>query len=191
MTVVTRMRTVIVLPGHLRIHFAPKCASAAINSGVHGSGYHPAFPDDEGPEPRFMAVRHPLDRIVSAWAFFCDDEKNFISKQHSLQDLGYKFKMTFEEFLPICLRWHYKNAHTRKQIVFAGPYHIDYLVNLENLDNVWGELQKKIPLLKPMNRSHVSVHKPWEEYYSNESRSYAEDVFREDVELFERANSII
>jgi len=185
-----RMRTVSVLPGIVRIHFTPKCASASISAALHGTGYKHDFPDGEGTEPRFMAVRHPLDRIVSAWAFFCENQPD-VDRQPGLKAIGYYYGMPFEEFLELCLKRHYENAHTRAQSIFAGPHKIDWLVPLYLLPERWEELRKRFPQanIRQINPSHKSEHKPWQDYYTPPMRAAAETIFADDMRLFELAEA--
>lgn len=191
MTANIRMRTVIVLPNRVRIHTAPKCASASISAAMHRSGYVHAFPEDEGPEPRLMAVRHPLDRIVSAWAFFCSpDTPEDVTKQPGLIRIGYYKGMPFNDFLDVCLERHNENAHTRKQSIFAGPHEIDWPVRLDQLPDVWEKMREKFGL-KAMVHSHKSAHDDWVNYYDEASRKRAEKKFAEDVDLFRAATGEI
>ena len=134
-----------------------------------------------------MAVRHPLDRIVSAWAFFCADDGRQVDRQPGLKSIGYYHSMPFDEFLDICLDRHNENAHTRKQSVFAGPHEIDWLCRLADLPVRWERLRGMFTKIKEIHVSHRSEHDKWETYYSKEQRARAESEFSDDVALFERA----
>lgn len=163
----------------------PKVASSAISAAMRGTGYKHAFPEDAGDEWRFMAVRHPLDRIVSAWAFFTLNEEK-IQGQHDMVALGYHYGQKFGDFLSIVLEKHDMNAHTRAQAAFAGPHRIDEVVRLDRLPRAWAELEMRYPV-RPLRLLNKSEHADWESYYSCKQRSAAEQVFSADVELFEAA----
>jgi hypothetical protein len=181
-----QMRNVMVADG-LRVHICPKVATAAISSAMHGSGYHHASPQEDGDEYRWMCVRHPLDRLVSCWAFFCRSESDHeIRGQHDLLLLGYYHGMPFAAFLDVALKQHNKNAHTRKQSIYAGGQTFDRLCRLHNLDREWAKLQAKFPYLtRPMMVVHKSNHSDWQDYYTDAQREAAEREFSDDLALYE------
>lgn len=181
-------KNVLVAPG-LRVHICPKVATASISDAMLGVKYHHATPDEEGPELRVMPVRHPLDRIVSAWAYFCDAETDHeIKGQKSLHAIGYRYKMPFDDFLNIVLERHAENNHTQMQVDFAGP-HEPHLVTLANLGKAWSMLRVAFPYLRPIKHVHGSGHAGWQDYYNHTQRDRAMQVFAPDVRLFEKAVS--
>ena len=64
--------------------------------------------NDPGPEYRFGVVRHPLDRLVSCWAYFCRDGR--ISNQPKMRQIGYRHAMSFDEFLDVALANHWRKV---------------------------------------------------------------------------------
>lgn len=174
----------------LRVHICPKVGTASMSHAFHGVPYRNAFPDEEGPGFRFMAVRHPLDRIVSAWAYFCNAETTHeIGSQPGLLAMGCYFGMPFSEFLAICLKRHDENPHTRTQVQFAGPHRIDWLCPLDDVPDAWELLRQRFGYLRPLTHKHRSHRAPWEKYYDEDSRERAETVFADDVALYARAHA--
>ena len=182
------LRNVMVADG-LRVHICPKVATASISAAMHGVMYHHESPFQNGDEYRWMCVRHPLDRLVSCWAFFCNAPTNHeIKGQHDVLKLGYKHQMSFSDFLDIALDKHELNAHTRKQVRYTGGQKFDRLCRLENLPYEWKRLQERFSFLKqPLPLTHQSRHNGWQEYYTDEQREMAEDVFADDLALFREA----
>ena len=182
-------RNVLVADG-LRVHICPKVASASISAAMIGVRYNHTFTEEEGPEYRWMVVRHPLDRLVSCWAFFCNSETPLeIDGQHDIKTLGYRYGMPFDEFLDIAIESHAKNAHTEKQILYAGNHKFDRLCRLENIAAEWSALRKRFLMLKrPLIVTHQSKHGHWSEYYSDLQSEKAMNVFAEDLELYHRAD---
>lgn len=181
-------KNVLVAPG-LRIHICPKVATASISNAMLGVKYRHAKPDEEGPELRVMPVRHPLDRLVSAWSFFCRSETDHeIRGQKSLKELGYYYHMPFSRFLEVAFEHHADNNHTQMQVDFAGP-HNPNLIALQNLGAAWDILRSKFTYLRPLKHVHASTHLTWETYYSPSERLKALSVFQPDVRLYEQAVS--
>jgi hypothetical protein len=180
-----KQRSVLVFDG-LRVHQCPKVATLSISHACcYHNNYRGALPEEEGPEYRFMAVRHPLDRIVSAWAFFCTGDDGDIKDQPDFLALGYAFGMPFEAFLEICLERHVSNGHTRMQSAFAGPHKIDFMCPLSRLHEGWEGLRSVFPSLRSLGHRHKTKRAAWQDYFTPETQALAENVFSEDLARFE------
>lgn len=179
-----RIKNVIVAGG-LRYHLVPKVASSSITQAIKINPQRSVFPEEVGEGHRFMVVRHPLDRLVSMWTFFCFDHDRLNS--NGIGELGYTWEMPFDKFLENVYVQYPYNQHTEKQVVLKGPHYIHDLIRLENLQSFWPTLQEKFPGLRPLGHNHKTDHKPWQEYYSPEQRKEAEEVFKEDIKLYEGA----
>lgn len=180
------MRNVIVFD-RLRIHWSPKVAHQAINQALGYQHVETAYPDEPGPQKRFMAIRHPLDRLVSAWAFFLDGKTE--ADNNELILLGYRPGCTFDEFLDRVLVDYDDDIHTAPQSRNAGPFPIDYAVKFEDLPAAWAWLREAYPetQLGPLLVRNASRHAPWTAYYNVTTRAKAEQVFANDLKLWENA----
>jgi len=177
-----------VVPG-LRVHTSPKVATWAILEAMPGARH--AIVSEPGSELRLMVVRHPLDRLVSAWSFFCQADDNIrIGGEPNLLKLGYFLGMPFDRFVDICCQTHDQNVHTHRQIHFKGPHQMDALIPLPHLNEAWEGLRDRFPVL-PMTHNHRSDHGPWEAYYTHRTRDMAEQVYAPDVALYEQALTFI
>ena len=126
---------VVVVPGMVRVHLIPKVASEAIYKAFHQEKRaHLETPEENGGEFRLVVVRHPLDRLVSNWAYFCRGSPTELNGQPQIRKLGYTDNMAFDDFLEVALEQHEQNVHTRAQVEFIGPHKVDRLVPLHRLD---------------------------------------------------------
>lgn len=175
-----RLRNVSVIPG-LRVHTVPKVASTAI-LGAMPTIRRQAYPEEWGDEYRFMVVRHPLERLVSTWAFFLKD-----TRPNELTAIGYEQPCQFEEFLSYCLEIHDANQHTRAQWLYSGPWVLDQMVRYERLAEGWAELREQFPVLGDLPVKNRSDHDTWQGYYSTRMKIEAEKMFAADMALYEMA----
>lgn len=183
-----RYKTVIVSGEGLQIHVNPKVASASISRANKRNPQYSIFSDDPTDNFRFMVVRHPLSRIVSFYKFFVLDAKRIYSNQ--IHELGYEYNQPFEEFLEQYFKVYNRNHHSVKQSDLAGPFPIDCLVKLENLNKEWPKMMKRFEGLNglPEEKIHkTDDSKPWQDYFTTEQRYKAEQIFKEDLWLYERA----
>lgn len=179
-----RIKNVIVAGG-LRYHLIPKVASSTLTRAIKIQPQRAAFPEEVGEQHRFMVVRHPLDRLVSMWTFFCFDPDRLQS--NGIGEIGYEREMPFDKFLELVYDKYDLNQHTQKQVTFKGPHYVHDIVKLENLNSFWPTLQKKFDGLRDLGHFHKTDHKPWQEYYSPEQKKEAEFVFKEDLKLYKGA----
>lgn len=180
-----RERSVVLLDG-LRVHFNYRVASTRIGSSFKNV-VRQVYPDESGDEYRFMAVRHPLDRIVSAWTCFYAPGR--LASQPELQQAGFTAGMSFNEFLDLVLVSHEVNRHTCYQTNFKGPHTIDLLIRVDMLVEAWPGLVERFPhCLKPLSKMvNASAHGDWQGYYTRVMRTLAETEFACDMALFEDA----
>jgi len=179
---------VVCVPGLLRVHLIPKTASASLYKAFHQEKRAYLAPaSDDGGEYRFMPVRHPLDRLVSIYAYFCMGDG--LNGQPQVGKLGYYKTMPFAAFLDVVSERHWENIHTRKLVEFAGPREADRYAPYERLQEEWTALRAKFPKTKMMRELpvlHRTRHMPWESYYTPETRKRTETVFADDLALYEK-----
>lgn len=180
-----RIENVIVTP-ELRFHIIPKVASFSLTQAVKDlKPQRKAYPDEVGPEYRFMVVRHPLERMVSMWVFFCYQTNRL--EHDELLNYGYYRHMPFDEFLEVLFKNYYKNPHSQMQIRFRGPYHIHRLVKLENLQTEWKKMRNEFQGLRELSWAHKTEYDHWSIYFSPGLLAQAEKLFQEDLALYEKA----
>jgi hypothetical protein len=182
------MKCCSVVKGGLRVHLIPKIAHSQIAMAIGDKQIGQRVDCNEpSSDVRMMVVRHPLDRIVSAWSFFC--KKNTHQPfNDGMRVLGYKREMEFSDFLSHVLEHHEENVHTAKQVLFKGDQYIDLLVPVERLSSIWHYVAKEYKLSSLQEKyANASPHLRWENYYSPEEREITEQVFKEDLDLYNLA----
>lgn len=179
---------VVVVPGIIRVHLCPKVASASLYKAFHQEKRSYLAPAEaNGGEYRFLPVRHPLDRLVSLYAYFCLGTG--LNGQPQVAKLGYEQGMPFETFLGVIFERHWENIHTRKQVEFSKGHDIDQYAPFERLQLEWDAMRRVFPDLKVMRvlpYKHKTSHKPWQEYYDKHWRKRAEQEFAADLALYEK-----
>jgi hypothetical protein len=190
-----QLNNVMVWPDVLRVHTCPKVASATINAAfsprLSALNRTIQSPNEPGPEFRVGFIRHPMDRLVSAWAFFCnsptDDE---ISGCASFRAVGYRHGMPLEEFLDIALERHNEEDHTSMQCHWLGDQHFDILAPLHKLDAVWSHLVGMFGFcVKPLRREHIHQSTRSGAVYSSRYMDLVDQEFGRDVQLYQLADS--
>lgn len=185
------LNTVLVCQGDLRIHTCHKVASSAMRVAVGQVTHHKGHPDDPHNQTTLMAVRHPLDRMVSMFSYFLHNENHRTYKfAPNLQRLGYRRGMPFEEFLPVFKEQYMNDLHTLPQVYFKGKRDIDILVPLEDLSEKWNrDIKPRWPAFRYMEKTHQSQRAPWDTYFTPETREEFETLLAEDLELYNHART--
>lgn len=177
----------------LRIHLVPKNAHSSIANSFEQLHHNKKLEDvkvdiaEESDDKRMMVVRHPCDRAVSAWSFFCLKNPS-IPIHDYMEELGYKKLMTWDEFYPVFVDKYEHNIHTMPQVEYTGGHEIDYLVAIEDLNN-WWEHNRGLFVLPSLLNQNASLHQPWEELVNNSQRETIESIFDKDLNLYRRSRN--
>ncbi len=193
------MKYVFCFGDYLRMHFVPKNAHYAMNKyGMNQSNpmWDLAIRRQENTVQedgvyRVMCVRHPLDRLVSTWAFFCKSHSDKLVDETKMADCGYYRGMSFEEFCEIYEEMYECNMHTVPQVFFTGGHYIHHLFPLEKLNEAWAELSdlfgKDLVHPKIAEVGHQSKRGPWQGYYSPKMQTSLLGLLQDDLDLYEEA----
>mgnify|MGYP001185467971 CR=1 FL=1 len=123
---------------------------------------------------KFCFIRNPYDRIVSAWNHinrFNIPFKNYLNLKDKCNDVEY-----IHMFMP-----QYRSMINEKARKF-----IDFIGYFENLDNDFEKVLKNIGIINIMhnnkNKLNVRKHKPFFEYYDQDSLNKVNILMKEDFD---------
>lgn len=125
---------------------------------------------------KFVFVRNPWDLHVSLYKYF--SLKSYSKKGHKIS------KMSFEEYLEWRIQ---KGIGLQKRFVVDqdDTQIVDFIGRFENLSNDYSTLCQKIGIkseeLPFLNQSNK---KPYQEFYTEETRKIIADYLKEDIEYF-------
>lgn len=142
-----------------------------------------ASPNEQNNDYKFMAVRHPLERLVSAWKYFTPGDRLRHSQvfRHSVWP-----DMPFDAFIELIVQHPMKDKHTTPQTRFKGDADIDLLVKLENLPKHWNTLVGRFSV-DEITHKNKTDHDDWWTYYRPSLAQMALEAYGADLELYERA----
>lgn len=177
-----------VVKGGLRVHLIPKVAHSSIGNTIGELVIDNVYPTEDSDDYRVMVVRHPLDRMVSSWAFFT--QKRSKHALHGYLKSNYckdpNNSMLFKEWCKGVMENYSYDPHFDKQVIFTGGQTIDALIKMENLNTEWPIIAKRFKLPN-MLYENSSEHNFWRGYYTPELKAEAEEVFSEDIILYNDA----
>jgi phosphorylcholine metabolism protein LicD len=125
---------------------------------------------------KFTIIRNPYSRIVSA--FFYLKGEGILGQGESFQE----FVKTdlLKEGLKI-------NLHFHSQFLSAfynGTQFVNYIARLENIDEDWKYIASKINCSSKLPHKNKTNHKPYQEYYDEETKEIVTELYKEDINLF-------
>ena len=131
---------------------------------------------------KFTIVRNPWDRMVSTYMWFMDDTNpgvsNFFDRKVSC----------FDEFVEMFFRYSGSGdvTHRYSQVSYLlSKYGIDFIGRFENLQKDFDVVCDKIGI-PHQELLHIgkTEHKPYWEYYTDDSREFILDRYKDDIETF-------
>lgn len=137
----------------------------------------------------FAVVRHPLDRFVSAWAYFQRPRKRTVKENYVLEAMLQGGDI--DDFVRCCdfekISKHIPHFQPQWWILEAGKsgHNVDQILHFETLDDDFKELcsiagvaYEKLPRLRS------TKHKKFQQLLSDESIQKMQDYYSKDYETY-------
>jgi hypothetical protein len=124
----------------------------------------------------FAVVRNPWDWQVSAYKYMLN---NTVHYQHDLV----KAHNNFEEYI----RWRCeKEVRLQKDFIYSedGELLVDFVGRFENLDADFEKICLCIGISTSLPKLNISNTKPYQQFYTNETKELLRQAFDADIALF-------
>jgi len=133
---------------------------------------------------KFAIVRNPWDRMVSQF-HFRRDHMNWIPKSMSF-DYWVKNLDRFGNFPgPWKITKRLLTTNQTNWLVVDGRLCMDYVGKFEELEKSWEIIAAAIGVENyPLSKKMITVHKPYQEYYTEETKEIIANRFSEDLGYF-------
>jgi hypothetical protein len=176
----------------------PKCAGVSVNRALFGGlggghltivQYSFAFSPAEFDEFfKFTIVRHPLDRLVSA--FFFLKNGGFEEKDRAWSEEHLAGIETFDEFVTDWLTEEriWSMVHFFPQYWYLqdcwGELRVDFIGRLENLENDFRRICETLNIQAKLPHSNSSKHDHYRDYYNSRTVQKVTQLYAQDMALF-------
>jgi hypothetical protein len=171
----------------------PKTGGTSIRKGVWKKNYEgPAFwrvPDEWRGHFKFAFVRHPLDRLVSAYKMFSEGAIGDADWQLPAD----RRDLTFPEFIEIVLdetiifderRATFEEKIRHHTIPQTHPFNAladaDFVGRYENLAQDFEVVARQVGVKPPLPRMHYTLRGDWREFFSPEIEARCRRFYEED-----------
>jgi len=147
-----------------------------IKMGVIGKRFHrSAF--------KFASCRNPYDRVVSHYFYTLSRHPDILTEETKFIDFT---RMMGKVQTPNRLSRRIAGQDWfRPQIEQIKGIHLDYIIRFEHLDKDINEVANILGVeIKDIGRRRISRHRPYKEYYNEESIANVQKYYREDFEFF-------
>jgi len=131
---------------------------------------------------KFAFVRNPWERMVS---FYFNKDPDLIDEARQ-QGINLA-DTTFEEFLSRIKQ--VNHVYTLEQHKFIinenGKLIVDFVGRFEDLGNDFKKIYERIGIHAKLGHYNRSVHKPYREYFNDETKEITRKMYEKDIEVFQ------
>jgi len=129
---------------------------------------------------KFAVVRNPWDRLVSVFAYNSKGGNQGALDLARSKEIGTDFKKFCLEYLPTSIhndpQWNY--------ICINNKIAVDAVCRFEHLKKDFRKISKRLKLKVPLPHLRKSEHKPYWEYYDDETYKMVKRLFKLDIKNF-------
>lgn len=133
------------------------------------------------PEPifkeffKFTFVRNPWDWQVSLYHYILEHPADRMHER--VKAMG-----SFETYM----RWRATDYRTQTSQISdeSGKCLVDFVGRVENINEDFVEICRRIGIQSRLGHQNKSSHRPYREYYSDETREIASKIYAPDIEQF-------
>lgn len=176
----------------------PKCAGVSVNKALFGNlgaghmtltqlsfAFSPKEMEDYF---KFTIVRHPLDRLVSAFHFL--KKGGFDPEDAKWADEHLTPYSTFQDFVEnwltpenIWLKIHFQPQHFFLEDCW-GEIDLDFVARFERLETDFRQICDRLGSRVELPHTNKSVRGHFWDYYTPQTARKVADIYRRDMELF-------
>lgn len=133
---------------------------------------------------KFAFVRNPYDRAISLWGYLKRVE--WIPNNLSFRTFAYLLQ---DRAFPPVGPYHVKGlSHCNPQVCWLknpeGKIFADYVGKLENINEDFANICKRLDIEVELPHLNKTSHKPYQEYYDEETKEIIGRVYAEDLSAF-------
>lgn len=172
-----------------------KTGGTSIRKGVWHRNYEkPVFgymPDEWSHLFKFAFVRHPFDRVISAWKMFTEG---------AVGDKSWKFPadarpLTLSQFMDIVeddsiifdeRRKTFEEKIRHHAIPQTHPFnclkHADFVGRFERIDEDFAKIAARLGMTTKLPKMHHTTHTHWQDYFDDEILSRCRAFYAQDLE---------
>ena len=136
---------------------------------------------------KFAVVRNPWDRLVSTCAW--SDQKWFKGQELMSREFERAVRQLYAASRdPKAAQALLKSTHFKPQFLYIVDRElrpmVDYVGRYESLAEAWAYISSRLNLGVPLAGRMKSHHRPYQEYYSDETRAMVGEVYSRDISMF-------
>ncbi len=137
---------------------------------------------------KFTVVRNPWERLVSTCAWFdqkwARDEELAASEFDALVRRFYaQFRAAQAASQPLVVSLHLDPQHAYVFDDESRPM-VDFIARYENLAADWQLIRERLGLKADLPTRMKSRHRPYQEYYRDDTRAMVTEIYAQDAHLF-------
>lgn len=143
----------------------------------------------------FCFVRNPYDRLVSAYFYLMEGGKT--SADRRFRDNHLLHYRDFADFVEnglnkpeIAQWWHFRPQYLYL-VNFEGELIVDYIGRMENIDDDFDEICRRIGVSATLPHANKSVRNDYSQYYTPHLQELAYRFYQKDFEMLGYARDII
>jgi hypothetical protein len=137
---------------------------------------------------KFSVVRNPWDRLVSTCAWM--GRKWALGQMLQREEFDVFIRKTHATFAATNFspRSASLNPHVLPQVAYvfdeAGRPFLDFIARTETLQQDWQIIRERLNVTADLSTRMKSLHRPYQEYYDEETRGMVAEIYACDIEAF-------